>query len=215
MDTNGYKSIKSGGKLGFRSNINQLSMRHSNHRQHLIFFWLKVKGVQTVLLFWSSTNFLQTIFVSWHLTCHSAQFKVVCYSSIHILLICNRISPMRVTDKVYTWFSPPCAAALATSSPSPNWVINGPSCPDCSAELKDDSAWTETQMIKEIDKNITLRLTAYKQIRFLLFILFWFQFKHLTSKVIWRLQDYVLEEHPRCCRITNLPELPHLILHFV
>ncbi|WAR17337.1 hypothetical protein MAR_031931, partial [Mya arenaria] len=41
------------------------------------------------------------------------------------------------------------SAAFATSSPSPNWVIRGPSCPDCKAELNEDSAclnWGEAMV---------------------------------------------------------------------
>lgn len=46
---------------------------------------------------------------------------------------------------------PPSAAALATSSPSPNCVISGPNWPDCSAALKEVRAWN-------IQRRVTLNL---------------------------------------------------------
>jgi len=51
----------------------------------------------------------------------------------------------RVRVQLHQQALPPWAAALATSSPRPNWPINGPSWPEARAALKELIAWKQQQ----------------------------------------------------------------------
>lgn len=74
-------------------------------------------------------------------------------------------------------------AASTASSPRPNWLIRGPSCPDWRALLNKLTAWNQTAQFKTF---LLRKNTPYSiQFNFLLLLL---HGSHLRSGEIWK--DY-------------------------